>query len=118
MALITPFLVFFCVAAFLSLLFRKTRQDKFLENFSGPMRFPVIGNFWYFAKLEERLTQLVRCQAVYGNRTALPAGPFKFFFLFHPNDVAKILSNRELNKSVFYDMLFSNWIGSSIFYAK
>ncbi|CAG7724618.1 unnamed protein product [Allacma fusca] len=89
-----------------------------MRQFSGPRMFPLIGNTWYLVKPEDRLTNLTNAYRSYGSRVAFSAGHLKGLLLVHPDDVGKILSSREMNKSSLYDLIFKDWLGSSIFYAK
>ncbi|CAG7719415.1 unnamed protein product [Allacma fusca] len=116
--LLTTVLALFCSAVIIYLALEKFETIKLAHHFPGPRSFPIIGNAWYFLKPEERLRNMIRLQKEFGNRVLLSGGSLKGMSLFHPDDVQKILTSKEINKSSFYDLLFSGWLGTSLFYAK
>ncbi|CAG7721557.1 unnamed protein product, partial [Allacma fusca] len=75
------------------------------------MMFPIIGNAWFLARPTERLNNLQVLQQKYGNRVALNLGTQKILMVFHPDDVSKVLSSKEMNRSWLIDLLFNDWLG-------
>ncbi|CAG7824941.1 unnamed protein product [Allacma fusca] len=110
---VTSILVLFSLGVLLWQFLKKSRSDVFLKRFSGPKIFPIIGNAWFLARPTDRLNNLKVLQQKYGNRVALNLGPQKILMVFHPDDVAKVLSSKEMNRSWFIDMLFNDWLGPS-----
>ncbi|CAG7729121.1 unnamed protein product [Allacma fusca] len=110
---VASILVLFSLAVFLWHFLKKSRSDVFLNRFSGPKIFPFIGNIWFIARPTERLNNLNVLQQKYGNRVRMTAGPKKLLMVFHPDDVAKVLSSKEMNRSWLYDLLFNDWLGPS-----
>ncbi|CAG7829573.1 unnamed protein product [Allacma fusca] len=89
---------------------KKSRKLQLLKTFSGPKILPIV---------DVRLKTLTDYHRQYGNRMVITCSPVTLVILSHPDDVEKILSSREhINKPSIYDMLFTPWLGSSMFYAK
>ncbi|CAG7818698.1 unnamed protein product [Allacma fusca] len=110
---VTSILVLFSLGVLLWHFLKKSRCDVFLKRFSGLKIFPIIGNAWFLARPTDRLNNLKVLQQKYGNRVALYLGPQKMLMVFHPDDVAKVLSSKEMNRSWIMDMLFHDWLGPS-----
>ncbi|CAG7828666.1 unnamed protein product, partial [Allacma fusca] len=110
---VTSILVLVSLGVLLWQFLKKSRSDEFLQRFSGPMMFPIIGNALFMLRPTKRLNNLKVLQQKYGNRVALYLGPQKMLMVFHPDDVAKVLSSKEMNRSWLYDLLFNDWLGPS-----
>ncbi|CAG7815369.1 unnamed protein product, partial [Allacma fusca] len=61
--------------------------------------------------VSERLKNLLILRQKYGNRVVMSLGSQKLLVLFHPDDVAKVLSSKEVNRSWLYDLMFNDWLG-------
>ncbi|CAG7718757.1 unnamed protein product [Allacma fusca] len=90
---------------------KKIRKDSFFDRFSGPLMLPFLGNIWFLARSSERLKNLEVLQQKYGNRVVMATGLKKILIVFHPDDVAKVLSSKEVNRSSLYDLIFTDWLG-------